>query len=61
MGQMYTGHMLRPYVPLDKRSGDGHEEAINGSSSNDIANAARLASAMALDSRQVSCSAANMR
>lgn len=48
-------------MPLDKRTGEGHEEAINGSSSNDDANAARLASAMALESRQVSCSAANMR
>ena len=56
--QMYTGYMLRPYVPLGDRYAKDHDEA--GTVSNQDAAAARFANSMALESRQVSCNAARM-
>jgi hypothetical protein len=55
---MYTGYMLRPYVPLGDRYAKDHDEA--GTVSNQDAAAARFANSMALESRQVSCNAARM-
>lgn len=56
---MYNGHLLRPFVPLERRSteNDGKERVYV---SNGDAAAARLANAMTLENRQVSCNAARM-
>ncbi len=55
MGQMYTGHLLRPYVPLKQRCSNG--EVIENSQDGATA---RKNNAMTLESRQVSCNAARM-
>ena len=58
MAQMYNGHLLRPFVPLEKRSAENGEETVFVSKED--AAAARLANSLTLENRQVSCNAARM-
>ncbi|CAL8468580.1 g8120 [Coccomyxa elongata] len=56
--QMYNGHLLRPFVPLERRDAENGEDT--DFVSNEDAAAARLANSMTLENRQVSCNAARM-
>lgn len=58
MAQMYNGHLLRPFVPLERRDAENGEDT--DFVSNEDAAAARLANSMTLENRQVSCNAARM-